>query len=139
MITENREHTAFNKVSEVLGCQVDGEKLPVKCAVYCFSRAQLLRKVGNGVPLIIDVLLKYGSNSILGCICHDAGWGQRFWVSSVCQCLLDGVKSSRNHVIPCQLNGGVLREAEELVEWLQEPSTVWDEAMVKVDCPQEFS
>jgi hypothetical protein len=83
----------------------------------------------------LDELLEDGSNSHLGCVCHDACWCVLLRVyqeGGVGQGVLDSGEGVRAGVVPGE--GGIpFGACQESVEGFDDGSTVGDEPMVKID------
>ena len=63
MVSEDLKLLTFHKVTKMLNGQVNCKKLLILGAVSGLSWFEFPRKVGNWAPLIVDVLLKNGSDS----------------------------------------------------------------------------
>lgn len=92
------------------------------------------------MPCTIDALLEDCSDSDIGGICHDVGWGVRFRMheeGSLCQSLLDS-ESPTSIRVQHKLLWRAVTVCEEVVEGLKGVSTVRDETPVKVYEAKKF-
>ena len=65
--------SSLEEMSEMFDREVHSQQFSVECAVSGFGRGHLAREKGDGLPCVIDVLLKDGTHCSIKGISHQAG------------------------------------------------------------------
>ena len=73
MVRENRERPSFGVMQKMPRRQIHGQELSVIGAVARFRVFQLPAEETRGLPgAIPGLLLEYGSDRLVGSVCHDS-------------------------------------------------------------------
>jgi hypothetical protein len=62
VVGEDNEVMCFQHVVEMLYGLVDGQQLTVVCSVFLLGRVEFLGKESEGMPGVLDSLLKHGTH-----------------------------------------------------------------------------
>src|ERR1700755_1511309 len=79
MISQNVKGTSLEKIAEVVGSQIHGQKFPTEGTVPCLSILKFFRKEGKRHPHLILVLLQDTPDGEIGGIYLKASGGRLLW------------------------------------------------------------
>ena len=81
VVSENIKFTPFQEVAKMADGEINGEQLATESTIFSFSRLQTLGQKGNGLPGVIDALLKNSTHGDIRSIDHKAVWCRRIRMS----------------------------------------------------------
>ena len=135
MIGADVEITAFDEMSKVFDGQVHSEVFTVERAVTSLWWLQRLGKEGDRAPHSLNELLEDCPDSEVGRVSNDARRSGRLGMveeGGLGEGFFEFGKSCRRLIHPGELLGWACC-SQQGAQWLRDPSTLGDKAMVKID------